>query len=106
MVPGNKRFKGKIMGSYINPVNQSKEDWLRSNAKPAETVPQSINEVPEHLPVCLVDNRMFTAAGIAFDDRELEAFTYPDGRHKTWYWASKEKLLDPNVSDLAYYLKD
>lgn len=93
------------MGAYINPVNQSKEDWLRENATLTDT-PESFDSKPGYLPVCLVDNRMFTAAGIAFNERELEAFTYPDGRRKAWFWVEKEKLMDPDVSDLHHYLKD
>ena len=94
------------MGAYINPADQSKEDWLKEHAILAEKTPESINEKPDYLPVCLVENFVFTAAGIAFDERELQAFVYPDGRPKTWYWAPKEKLMDPEVSSLAYYLKD
>ena len=94
------------MGAYINPVNQTKEEWLRDNGT-RTNVPQSFDEKPDHLPVCLVDNGPFTAAGIAFDQRELEAFTYPgDHRLKTWFWVETKKLMDPNVSDLHHYLKD
>lgn len=93
------------MGSYINPVDQTKENWLQGNATLTD-VPSSVDDKPGYLPVCLVDNGMFTAAGIAFDERELQAFTYPDGRRKMWFWVEKEKLLDPDVSDLRYYLKD
>lgn len=94
------------MGAYINPIDQSKEDWLKEHAILAEGLPQSIDEKPDHLPVCLVDNGPFTAAGIAFDEGELQAFAYPDYRPKTWYWAPKEKLMDPEVSSLAHYLKN
>lgn len=93
------------MGAYINPVNQSKEDWLRDNGTETN-VPASVDAKPDHLPVCLVLNPGFSAAGIAFDERELQAFTYPDGRPKKWFWVETKKLLDPNVSDLHYYLKD
>lgn len=96
------------MGAYINPVDETKESWLQKNATLAghANAPKTINDVPNHLPVCLVNNGPFTAAGIAFDERELAAFIYPDGRYKEWYWVETEKLMDPNVSDLHYYLKD
>lgn len=95
------------MGAYINLSDQSKEDWLKENATAVSNrPPQSFDEKPDHLPVCLIDNGMFTAAGIAFDERELQAFAYPDGRPKTWYWVEKEKLMNPDVSNLHYYLKE
>lgn len=97
------------MGAYVNPANdQSKESWLRENATLAghSQAPRTVNDVPNHLPVCLVDNGLFTAAGIAFDERELAEFSYYDGRPKEWYWVETEKLMNPNVSDLHYYLKD
>lgn len=94
------------MGAYINLSDQSKEDWLKENATAVSNrPPKSIDAVEGHLPVCLIDNGMFTAAGIAFDERELQAFSYPDGRPKTWYSVSTEKLMNPEVSNLYYYLK-
>jgi hypothetical protein len=94
------------MGAYINPENMTKEEWLANNGQLIAYPPEKFDEMPGKLAVCLVDNGAFTAAGIAFDERELQAFTHPDGRPKKWYWVDKEKLMDPNISDLHYYLKD
>lgn len=96
------------MGAYINPADLTKEQWLEQNHEIFQSYPPaSFDERPGCLPVCLVDNELFTAAGIAYDARELEAFTQPtDRRHKTWFWVNKEKLMDPEVSDLHYYMKD
>lgn len=92
------------MGAYIDLANQTKEAWLRKNAIPVTSTPKTIDDVPGFLLVCLVDNGPFTAAGIAFDERELQAFLSPDGRYKEWWWAPKDKLMDPEVSSLHYYL--
>ena len=40
----------------------------------------------------LADNGPFTAAGICYDDRELQDFARPDGRWKDWFAVSKDKL--------------
>lgn len=94
------------MGAYIDPASESKENWLRNNAE-VTSKPKSFDEKPGFLPVCLVNNGIFTAAGICFNSGELEAFSDPrDVRQKTWFWADKEKLMDPKVSSLHYYLKD
>jgi hypothetical protein len=84
------------MGAYINPENMTKEEWLANNGQLIAYPPEKFDEMPGKLAVCLV----------AFDERELQAFTHPDGRPKKWYWVDKEKLMDPNISDLHYYLKD
>lgn len=69
------------MGYYINPQNMSKEKFLTSNGI---TVPGNTLEwdaVPSGcLPVVLIKNPMFTAAGIAYCKEELTAFTNPNDR--------------------------
>ena len=96
------------MGAYVNPVGNTKEEWLATNATSiTSNAPTSTDYLPDHLPVCLMDNGSFTAAGIAFNERELQAFKQPnDLRDKIWFLVATEKLMDPNVSDLHYYLKD
>lgn len=82
------------MGYYINPKDVTKEEWLSKHGKliPAEQAKDHITE--ETLPVCLVDNGRFTAAGVAFDSRELAAFTRPDGRPKIWFSVSIPLLYE------------
>ena len=87
------------MGCYINPKGMDKEVWLMDNAVPTRG-PQPITET--HVPVCLVDNGMFTAVGVAFNEREVEAFNSPgDNRPKQWFLV--ERAAARNVSDLANY---
>lgn len=91
------------MGCYINPVKMHKEDWLLVHATPLAAAP-AWHEVPSgELPVCLVDNGPFTAAGVAYDEQELTEFSAPDPRPTWWYTAAIEKLR--TVSDLDKYLK-
>lgn len=94
------------MGAYVNPTSHvDKEAWLAVNADLVPDVPKSVSEREGELPVCLVDNGLFTAAGIAYSDDELSAFADPaDPRPRRWYWAPIDKLLE--VSDeLPRYLR-
>lgn len=79
------------MGYYVNPRDRSKEQWLAENGEPTNG-PCEITE--EHLPVVLVDNGPFTAAGVGFDAREIEAFTLPhDRRPKQWFKVPRSALI-------------
>ena len=80
------------MGKYINPSDRSKEQFLTENGRRID--------LPEHavegeLPVCLVNNGPFTAAGIAFNDQEIKAFSDPDDSRPKQWWAVKASLLAP-----------
>lgn len=79
------------MGIYINPKDGSKEEWLVQHGK-LQIITPSHYRVDDSYAVCLVDNRLFTAAAIAFDQNELEAFKYPDGREKMWFMVPKKAL--------------
>lgn len=94
------------MGVYVNQIDMTKEEWLESFGEKLAGPPISISERPGSLlPVCLVDNGLFTAAGVAYSEVELEVFAYRPGdtRPKTWFWAPKEKLLE--ASNLLHYLE-
>lgn len=83
------------MGAYINPKDCSKEDFLRDNAK---EVTKEIVEFFDYdlqkdlMPVILVDNGPFTAAGIAFSARERDVFLMEDGRPKRYFLAEIKDL--------------
>lgn len=92
------------MGCYINPQNETKEEFLRTNGLPPDSFEQfkDWNERPKGmLPVVLVDNGWMTAAAIAYKPTELKAFTYPDPRPKQYYYVSIDKLKE--VTDLERY---
>jgi hypothetical protein len=82
------------MGAYINPPDMSKEEWLLHYAQAIEHTPEW-HECPDgNLPVCLVHNGNWTAAGIAFDEQELKRFQYSgDHREKEWFFAPVRGLL-------------
>ena len=80
------------MGYYIDPPSGNKGKWLLENGYVLKRAPQTNTDGVGNVAVVLVENGLFTAAGIAFDQRELEAFKEPDGRPKEWYWVPIEKL--------------
>lgn len=71
------------MGYYINAV-EGKEAFLQKHGVRYEGIPSNHRE-GGNVVVCLVDNGAFTAAAIAYDPRELEAFKYADGRRRQWW---------------------
>lgn len=92
------------MGAYVNPPDTTKEQWLKQHGQPITGPPQRFDGLgTKFLPVCVVDNGHFTAAGIAFSQNELKVFADPnDPRPKKWYWVHIEDLL--TVSNLKDYL--
>ena len=101
------------MGCYVNPENETKEAWLEREGRPAtqdEIIAIREGRVVENflakgvLPVVVVNNGLFTAAGVLYSDREAIAFSDPtDYRPKSYFVATLEKLRA--VSPLDYYLK-
>lgn len=90
------------MGYYVNPRNESKESFLsREGIRASSDRKISWESVPAgFLPVALVDNGLFTAAGIAYSKAELDEFTRSDDpRPRKLYLVKIEKLL--KVSDLG-----
>jgi len=93
------------MGAYINPETEGKEAFLRREGEKVEGNLEWERIPKGFLPVILVDNLMFTAAGIAYSKKELEEFTNPnDTRRKEYYLVEKNKLYP--VSNLESYLKE
>ena len=86
------------MGYYINPPDSSKEEWLAQHGTPISSSEAATFIFDgECLPVCLVNNGAFTAAGIAYDPRERDAFIRPDygkQRPRRWFKVPKH-LLEP-----------
>lgn len=85
------------MGFYINPENQTKEEWLLNNARPTSSVEVEqwdFSEETEQYPICLIDNGPFTAAAVLYNHREIEAFTnyQHDPRPRFFFLANKKDL--------------
>ena len=101
------------MGCYVNPRAMSKELWLRQRAKlvGGVNIPGKENHVPSYasfakgtMPVVLIDNAHFTAAGVAYNEAEYREFTdVSDYRPRALYEVSIEKLR--TVSDIDDYMK-
>lgn len=93
------------MGAYIDPVGETKEEWLaREGRKFLHLRWQDLEE--DELPVVLIQNPQFTAAAIAYCEEEFIIFLHPrDHRPKTIYVVKKDKLLQIAPS-LKYYLNE
>ncbi len=85
------------MGIYINPKNMEKEEWLDRNGVYQTNRPKTHINDKDEIAVCLVQNPGFTAAAICYSQRELEAFQYPDHRHKDWYYVPIQSLIDADM---------
>lgn len=80
------------MGYYIDPKDGTKESWLHENGKLIKNSEVKEHNAGDQVLVCLVDNGFFTAAGIAYDNRERDAFLIPDPRPKQWYLVDRDLL--------------
>lgn len=95
------------MGAYINPPDMTKEKWLSINGGDVLNDAPEWTTLPEgHLPVCLVDNGIFTAAGICYNEEILRQFSRPDGRPKLWLFVEIEKLHTVSPELKSYMTKD
>lgn len=94
------------MGYYVNPTNKSKEEFLREKGV---AVPRTFKWTDLHegsLPVVLLDNGAFTAAGIAYSTEEFAAFTRVDDRRpKQIYTVPISELVahanDPGFNEIV-----
>lgn len=99
------------MGIYVNPAKKDKEAWLQVNGEEVseqtavEWVKDGTIDFTTKMPVVLVDNGPFTAAGVAYDPGEFEVFTAEDDlRPKKYFVVAVEELK--KVSDLDLVLGD
>jgi hypothetical protein len=79
------------MGRYIQGPTKGKAAFLiDEHSATALTGPLSWEHIPaDKALICVVYGTHFDAAGWAFDERELEEFTRPDTRPKTWLLMDK-----------------
>ncbi len=93
------------MGQYLNPPHGTKDTWLTANGFLSPKSRISWADVPKGmLPVILVDNGMFAAAGVAYNERELEAFQSPgDYRPRRVFFVATTKLIEaiPGFGEFA-----
>lgn len=99
------------MGWYVNPKEGKKEDWLEQHGT-RHVDPVDFDRAVQmgRLPVVLLDNGPFTAAGIAYCADELSEFTRPgDIRHKIVYTVPIMDLLalakDTEDTSLVAYIE-
>jgi len=94
------------MGLYINPKNVSKEEWLKENGMSISCCPNHYKENNGYLYVCLVDNGPFSAAGVAYNQKEfMEFFSQTDTRPKKFY-AVPIVSLEEVCPDFSDYYKE
>lgn len=88
------------MGYYVNPKGETKEQFLEKNGTEVQN-PTFAGIPSDHALVVLVNNGWMTAAGIAYDEREFQAFTSSsDSRPKKFYhvpFSALQALGDPQV---------
>ena len=91
------------MGFYVNPLTESKEDFLKREGMVAPSSPKiTWDSVPKgYLPVVLLNNGFFTAAGIAYCESELDAFTRLDDQRPRQIFIVKVEKLIP-VADSSF----
>lgn len=67
------------MGLYVNPESETKEEFLNRVGKRVDSFKGfKWEDCPkDHLPVMFVRNPTFSAAGVAYCPRELDAFRDP-----------------------------
>lgn len=86
------------MGYYINPRNGSaKEIFLKEKATALGLNPPNSEDIDwdkkDVLPVVLLDNVVFTAAGVAYSPSELKMMADPsDKRFKLWFLVETKYL--------------
>ena len=92
------------MGYYIQAVSPLGKAKYLVEHEGAELVlsPESFNFDGSHALICVVENGLFDAAGIAYNARERDAFNAPsDKRAKTWLKLPKLRVIElcPQVSE-------
>ena len=95
------------MGMYVNPSNEEKETFLnREGMLVSKNI--SWKDVSKgYLPVVLMNNGPFTAAGVAYNESELTAFTgINDLRPRQIFMVKIEKLIPVVGAELERYVKD
>ena len=93
------------MGFYVNPENETKEEFLARVGKKLEVAPKW-RDVPEgQMLVTLIDNGWMTAAGICYSEGEHRDHTdLNDPRPRTYYLVELNELIKVGDLDFAEYM--
>lgn len=95
------------MGYYIDPKEGTKEAWLAKYGRPLTGRPEWKSTAKSgELPVCLVDNRSFTAAGVCYSERETMEFARSDGRRKSWFVVPINHLIEVGAIPEGFALEE
>lgn len=90
------------MGFYLNPSEQTKEDFLQEHGVKIEAPFWPTRD--DVALVCWIDNGPFAAAGVAYSEAEMKEFNDPsDPRFRIWYLVAWEKIWP--VVDSPDYLR-
>lgn len=82
------------MGYYIETDSATnKAAWLVANARGVIMPGPVPAPTPDIIPVVVMHNGYFEAAGIAFNAKELASFAHPDGRHKEYLLVPREEVI-------------
>ena len=96
------------MGCYVDPLYETKEEFLKREGQvvTSDYIFRNYQYIKQEgsLPVILIDNGNFTAAGVAYTECEFELFTVKDdNRPKRFFIVPIEKLM--TVSPIEEYLE-
>ena len=83
------------MGFYVNPKEMTKEAYLETYGVKIDGVPkkEDLDWDGDTLPVVLMYNPAFSAAGVAYNESEFDYMSSPeDRRPKVWYLIEKKYL--------------
>jgi hypothetical protein len=81
------------MGYYINPHNETKEEFLGRVGTLVPVAPTWAEIPTDSNLVILLHNRSFTAAAILFDEKEFNEFMDPDDtRRREYYYVHKTEV--------------
>lgn len=81
------------MGLYINPPKESKEDFLRKFGTIISLSEGWTDRPRFSVPVILINNIAFTAAGIGFDEDEFNEFTQITDRATIKMWVPISEIV-------------
>jgi len=104
VVPKLERRGGEDMGLYIDPKGRRKEEWLQEHGTIITDDFEWTAFDEDTLPVVLIENGLFTAAGVAYSEAEYDLFMEPDGRPRTVFAVSKKDIMEVTGGALKNYI--